>query len=144
MIAVPAFQIGRHEVTNREFQAFVDAGGYEDERLWQGLPFVDDGRALSLNEARKRFRDATGRYGPANWELGRYPEGQADHPVSGVSWYEAVAYSRSQGGTLPTLYHWNLATHGPATLTLSTPLAALMTSLANIGGRPVRPVGEMP
>ena len=39
-----------------------------------------------------RFRDATGRPGPATWRSGTYPDGQADFPVGGVSWYEAAAY----------------------------------------------------
>jgi hypothetical protein len=38
------------------------------------------------------FRDATGRPGPATWELGRFPDGQSSHCVVGVSWYEAAAY----------------------------------------------------
>ena len=53
-----------------------------------------------------RFRDATGRAGPATWELGSYPEGQADYPVGGISWFEAAAYAEFAGKSLPTLYHW--------------------------------------
>ena len=36
-----------------------------------------------------RFRDGTGRPGPATWQLGTYPAGQDGYPVSGVSWFEA-------------------------------------------------------
>lgn len=32
---VPAFRIQRHNVTNAEYLAFVEAGGYEDERWWR-------------------------------------------------------------------------------------------------------------
>src|SRR5262249_381584 len=53
-----------------------------------------------------QFRDSTGRPGPSTWELGSYPEGQADFPASGVSWYEAAAYCESVGKSLPTIYHW--------------------------------------
>ena len=53
-----------------------------------------------------RFRDATGRTGPSTWELGSYPDGQADFPVAGISWFEASAYARFAGKSLPTLYHW--------------------------------------
>ena len=52
------------------------------------------------------FRDATGRPGPATWDLGSYPDGQDEHPVAGVSWYEAAAYAKFAGKSLPTIYHW--------------------------------------
>src|SRR2546426_5415406 len=35
--------------------------------------------------------------GPAAWELGDYSEGQADYPVTGISWYEAAAYAEFIG-----------------------------------------------
>ena len=41
----------------------------------------------------KEFRDATGRPGPAAWELGNYPDGRDNFPVTGISWYEAAAYA---------------------------------------------------
>ena len=84
--------IDRYEVTNKEFKRFVDAGGYRDRRYWTEK-FVDRGRVLSWEEAMTRFRDKTGRPGPSTWELGDYLEGQADYPVTGVSWYEAAAYA---------------------------------------------------
>ena len=43
------------------------------------------------------FRDTTGRPGPSTWELGTYPDGQDDWPVSGVSWYEEAAYAAYAG-----------------------------------------------
>jgi eukaryotic-like serine/threonine-protein kinase len=48
----------------------------------------------------------TGRPGPSTWELGSYPDGQDDWPVSGVSWYEGAAYAAYAGKRLPTVYHW--------------------------------------
>ena len=57
-----------------------------------------------------RFVDQTGRPGPAEWQAGNYPEGQADYPVSGISWYEAAAYAEFAGKSLPTETHWALAT----------------------------------
>jgi formylglycine-generating enzyme required for sulfatase activity len=35
-VQVPTFSIGRFAVTNAEYQCFMDAGGYEDERWWEG------------------------------------------------------------------------------------------------------------
>jgi dienelactone hydrolase len=106
--ALPGFWMDRYEVSNREYQQFVDAGGYTNPDYWQ-VPFVQGGRALPRDEAMARFVDATGRPGPANWELGRYPEGTGHLPVHGVSWYEAAAYARWADKDLPTVYHWNRA-----------------------------------
>ena len=69
-------------------------------------PFVDGGRSVPWEEAIARFRDATGRPGPATWTAGTYPDGQADFPVGGVSWYEAAAYAAFAGKSLPTIHHW--------------------------------------
>jgi formylglycine-generating enzyme required for sulfatase activity len=33
-VEVPAFQIGRYQVTNAEYSAFVDAGGYDERSYW--------------------------------------------------------------------------------------------------------------
>jgi hypothetical protein len=82
---LPPFFIDRFEVTNRRFQVFVDKGGYTTRDYWK-QQFVRDGHQLSWSQAMDLFRDATGRPGPSTWEGGRYPEGKADYPVSGVSW----------------------------------------------------------
>jgi dienelactone hydrolase len=95
-------------VTNRQFKEFIDRGGYRTREYWKE-PFVIDERLLSWEEAMGKFRDATGRPGPATWELGTYPEGQADIPVTGVSWYEAAAYAHFAGKSLPTAFHWSRA-----------------------------------
>ena len=48
-----------------------------------------------------------GQPGPATWVHGSYPDGQDEFPVSGVSWYEAAAFAKFAGKSLPTIYHWN-------------------------------------
>jgi eukaryotic-like serine/threonine-protein kinase len=107
-IALGPFFLDRYEVTNRQFKQFVDQGGYQKKEFWEH-PFVKDGKPLSWEEAMTEFRDATGRPGPATWELGSYPDGQDDHPVAGVSWYEAAAYAKFAGKSLRTVYHWLVA-----------------------------------
>ena len=102
---VDDFWIDRFEVTNRQFKTFVDEGGYERQDYWRE-PFIESGREVRWAAAVARFRDASGRPGPATWTAGTYPEGEADFPVHGVSWYEAAAYAAYAGKSLPTLYHW--------------------------------------
>jgi eukaryotic-like serine/threonine-protein kinase len=102
------FFLGKYEVTNREFKQFIDAGGYRDPKYWK-FPFVKEGRTLTFEQAMKLFVDKTDRPAPSTWDLGAYPEGQDDFPVSGVSWYEAAAYAAFAGKALPTVYHWYAA-----------------------------------
>ena len=103
--ALDDYWIDRFEVTNRQFKEFVDRGGYLRRDYWRE-PFIEGGRALSWDEAVQRFRDRTGRPGPATWTSGTYPAGQADFPVGGISWYEAAAYAAFANRSLPTMYHW--------------------------------------
>jgi len=104
-VELPDYWLDKYEVTNREFKKFVDEGGYRNPRFWP-QPFLKDGRTLTWEQAMAEFRDTTGRPGPSTWDLGAYPDGQDDWPVSGVSWYEAAAYAAYAGKRLPTVYHW--------------------------------------
>ena len=90
---VPAFLIDRYEVTNAQFARFVEAGGYTNASLWPAA-------------GTRRFVDRTGVPGPRGWSGGTYPQGRAEHPVTGVSWEEAAAYARWLGRELPTLSQW--------------------------------------
>jgi len=86
-------------VTNTDYQAFVDHGGYENISLWpeQILPSI------------LQFVDQTGKPGPAFWENGAPRKGTSAHPVVGVSWYEANAYAMWVGKRLPTSAEWQRA-----------------------------------
>jgi dienelactone hydrolase len=142
------YRIDRYEVTNGQYKTFVDAGGYTDRKYWEH-EFIDEaGRRLSFEEAMVRFRDRTGRPGPASWEAGTYPSGQAEMPVGGVSWYEAAAFARYAGKSLPTIYHWarvasvhlsryvvgvsNLEGNGP--LAVGTPRAITVAGVSDLAG----------
>ena len=107
-LALGEFLMADSEVTNREYATFVEAGGYGDPACWEH-PFTEDGVSHSFRDAMARFTDATGRPGPATWDAGTYPTGQADLPVGGVSWYEAAAYACFAGMEPPTVYHWYAA-----------------------------------
>lgn len=99
--------LDRYEVTNEQFKAFVDDGGYERPNLWD--PIVVDGGTIPFAEAVKQFTDRTGQPGPQTWSAGDYRDGEDDMPVSGVSWYEASAFARWRGEDLPSVHHWQRA-----------------------------------
>jgi len=106
------YWIDRTEVTNRDFKTFVESGRYDD-----------------------RFRDRTGRPGPATWEFGAYPQGQDAYPVNGVSWFEAVAYCRFAGKTLPAVRHWRRA--------FGETFFAEVVTLANFRGRAIESTEQL-
>ena len=126
-VKVDGFFIDRTPVTNRQFKAFVDAGGYQKREYWTE-PFVKDGRPLTWSEAMDLFRDGLGRPGPSTWESGAYRDGEDDKPVSGVSWYEAAAYANYAGKALPTVYHWYAASGA------FSPFSEIV-SFSNFGGQ---------
>jgi formylglycine-generating enzyme required for sulfatase activity len=130
---VPEAFVDKYEVTNGEYRKFIEGGGYRKRDYWKE-PFVEGGRTLSWDEAMQRFRDRTGRPGPATWQSGDYPEGQPDHPVTGVSWYEAAAYAVWAGKSLPTIYHW-----ARAATTWATPE---IVPRSNFGGTGLMLVGS--
>jgi predicted Ser/Thr protein kinase len=113
------FWLDLFEVTNRQFQAFVEVGGYRSRDYWKE-PFVEEGHEVPWEEAVKKLVDRTGRPGPATWEVGSPPAGEEDYPVRGVSWYEASAFAQFAGKSLPTVHHWFSATdqYAPPTLLL--------------------------
>jgi formylglycine-generating enzyme required for sulfatase activity len=75
------YWIGRYPVTVAQFAAFTDASGYREGKYWL--------------EARREGLWKSGRYVDRNQPY-RYgePFDFANHPVIGVSWYEALAFVR--------------------------------------------------
>ncbi len=103
---VGEFLMDKYEVSNKEYKKFVDAGGYQDSRYWPHTLYA--GNAATFEQAMALFVDKTGRPGPSTWEAGTFPDGKEDHPVAGVSWFEAMAYAEFAGKSLPTVYHWSM------------------------------------
>ena len=103
---IAAFFLDRYAVTNRQFQKFVQSGGYDTLEIWpsQVWPSV------------VRFTDRTGQPGPRDWENRTFPARQADHPAVGICWYEAMAYARWVGKRLPTAAEWQKAGGWPEQL----------------------------
>lgn len=131
---VGEFLIDRYEVTNKQFKAFIDAGGYSNTSFWK-FPFYSNGQEISSADAFAKFVDKTGRVGPANWEAGTYPDGLGNHPVTGVSWYEAAAYASFAGKQLPTIFHWSIVAQ--------TSRTEYIVPLSNYNGKSTVPVGSM-
>jgi cephalosporin-C deacetylase-like acetyl esterase/predicted Ser/Thr protein kinase len=130
LVPAPSFLIDRQEVTNADFKAFVDAGGYDKREYWTE-PFIQNGKRIEWTDAIALFRDRTGRPGPATWQGGAPAPGQESVPVGGVSWYEAAAYAAFRGKRLPTIYHWSQAA-GPQ-------LGDAVTRTSNFAGKGALP-----
>jgi formylglycine-generating enzyme required for sulfatase activity/tRNA A-37 threonylcarbamoyl transferase component Bud32 len=112
-LSVAAFYMERTAVTNREFEAFTAAKGYEQPELW-------DPEARPLLPS---FRS-----GPRGWSDGGYGgPANAERPVRGVTVHEARAFARWRSRTtgrrwrLPTEREWEVAAGwDPATSRLRT------------------------
>ena len=61
----------------------------------------------------------TGHPGPAFWTNAHFPSGQDQHPIVGVSWYEAAAYARWCGKRLPTNPEWEKTASWPSEIAAS-------------------------
>jgi iron(II)-dependent oxidoreductase len=94
-----SYLLARYAVTNAEFQAFVDAGGYEDPEFWP-----EDVWPHLIS-----FKDQTEHPGPRFWRGGRHHRDLAHHPVIGVCFYEALAYAHWAGYRLPSDAEWQMA-----------------------------------
>ncbi len=76
------FWMARYPVTQAQFRRFVDAGGYREAQLWA------EAQAAEYWTAEAGFK---GRLGPV---LKGEPFDLPNHPAVGVSWFEALAFTR--------------------------------------------------
>jgi len=90
-----SYRIDRGEVSVSEFESFVTAGGYLAREYWSedGWDWIQENKAGAGVLARSSNR-------------------AGDHPVVAVTLYEAEAYCRSKGGSLPSAAQWQQAVCG--------------------------------
>ena len=89
-VYLDAYRIGRFPVAVGEYRRFIEDGGYQRKEYWPEGGFGE----WTL---------------PGSWEQQtQHP----NHPVRGVSWFEAAAYARWRGAQLPTEAQWERAARG--------------------------------
>ena len=91
-VTIDSFYLDRYEVTNAQFKKFLD-------------------RNPQWRQGRIPARFDNGNY-LKHWSENKYPKDRADHPVTNVSWYAAVAFCQWTGKRLPTEAEWEYAARG--------------------------------
>ncbi|WP_373519862.1 ergothioneine biosynthesis protein EgtB [Pricia sp.] len=99
------YEIANKLVTNSEYIAFIDAGGYQKFDLWhaEGWDWVT-GNKIS---APLYWHDVEGSW--QHYTLGGLQKIEGDAPVTHISYYEAFAFAQWKGCRLPTEFEWETA-----------------------------------
>ena len=107
-VHLPAFKIDKLLTTNEEYAHFIEEGGYRRRECWSAEGW--DWKERENWSAPLYWTQQNG-----EWRVqGMFDEGllEKEHPVWGVSWYEADAYARFMKKRLPTEAEWEKAAGG--------------------------------
>ncbi len=107
-VEIAPFAIARTAVCNAEYLAFVEAGGYRDERLWSRAGW--EWRCAAQAEHPLHWRPAADGWHRRHFErtLPLVP----GEPVLHVNWFEANAFCTWAGRRLPSEAEWEVAATG--------------------------------
>lgn len=106
-VYLETYELATSLVTNGEYLAFMNDGGYERFELWQ-MEGIEWARGLETPAPLYWVRDEKGEWQTYHLVGGLAPVDPAA-PVTHLSWYEADAYARWAGARLPTEFEWEVA-----------------------------------
>lgn len=140
-VLLQPFKLADRLVTNAEWRAFMEDGGYGDPMLW-----LSDGWATVRREdwrAPRYWEERDGEWRQMSLE-GLHPV-DPDAPVCHLSYFEADAFARWAGKRLPTEFEWEFAASGlPVTgNTLATRSLRPLPPRTEIAERPRQMFGDV-
>ena len=100
-VLLEPFRLSQSLVSNREWAAFIDDGGYRDPALW-----LSDGWAW-VN--REDIRAPLYWHGDEHFTLAGWQTRDPDAPATHISYYEADAFASWAGKRLPNEAEWEAA-----------------------------------
>jgi formylglycine-generating enzyme required for sulfatase activity len=96
-VKMDSFWIDKFPVTNRDYRQFVvECRGYDNKLFWsnKGWEYIKNNN-ISV---------------PCYWNDKNW--NQDEHPVAGISWWEAMAYAKFVGKSLPSEAQWEYSARG--------------------------------